>query len=150
MIYKGKSPNRGDDESDRNNKQPERVDFHVPFGFNCFMTNRMEYAMRHENVPKKTAQRSDWHQADIIAAVKKAGWSLRALSIHHGYAPGTLRNALRTAYPNAEKLIAETIGVPPEAIWPSRYEKRNFTPVLSPSSPVCAPRTVRSAAVAMD
>ncbi len=102
------------------------------------MTNRMEYAMTHEKAPKKPAINSkrndiaaDWHQADIIAAVKKAGWSLRALSIQHGYAPGTLRNALRARYPNAEKLIAETIGCKPEEIWPSRYETRNFTPVLT-------------------
>lgn len=103
------------------------------------MTNRMEYAMTHEKASKKPATQSnrnkfiaDWHQADIIAAVKKAGWSLRALSIQHGYAPGTLRNALRGPYPNAEKLIAETIGCKPEEIWPSRYETRNFTPVLTP------------------
>ncbi|HDR9026895.1 TPA: helix-turn-helix domain-containing protein [Burkholderia vietnamiensis] len=112
------------------------------------MTNRMEYAMTHEKAPKKPAIQSnrnkqpvDWHQADIIAAVKKAGWSLRALSIRHGYAPGTLRNALRAPYPNAEKLIAETIGCKPEEIWPSRYETRNFTPVLTPRS---VPMSVRT------
>ena len=33
--------------------------------------------------PKKTAQ--DWHRADIIAALHKAGWSLRQLSLQHGY-----------------------------------------------------------------
>lgn len=106
--------------------------------------------MKHEIVQKNSAQQSDWHQADIIAAVKKAGWSLRALSLQHGYAPGTLRNALRTPYPNAERLIAETIGVTPETIWPSRYEKRNFTPVLSPSSPVCMSRRERQVVAAME
>ncbi|WP_186016873.1 helix-turn-helix domain-containing protein [Burkholderia gladioli] len=94
--------------------------------------------MTHEVAQKKPATQSnrndldsDWHQADIIAAVKKAGWSLRALSIEHGYAPGTLRNALRTPYPNGEKLIAEAIGCKPEDIWPSRYKSRNFTRVLA-------------------
>ncbi|MGS0980605.1 helix-turn-helix domain-containing protein [Burkholderia glumae] len=94
--------------------------------------------MTPESAQKKTAiasnrmeEASDWHQADIIAAVKKAGWSLRALSIRHGYAPGTLRNALRTPYPNGEKLIADAIGCKPEVIWPSRYKTRNFTPVLA-------------------
>lgn len=104
--------------------------------------------MKPEKAPKKTAIQSkrnesvtDWHQADIIAAVKKAGWSLRALSIQHGYAPGTLRNALRAPYPNAEKLIAETIGCKPEEIWPSRYETRNFTPVLTRRSVPVSVRT---------
>ncbi len=32
---------------------------------------------------KKTAK--DWHRADIIAALHKAGWSLRQLSLKHGY-----------------------------------------------------------------
>lgn len=95
------------------------------------MSNRMEYAMTHKAAQKKPTIQSDWHHADIIAAVKKAGWSLRALSIHHGYAPGTLRNALRTRYPNAERVIADVIGVTPSDIWPSRYTPQNFTPVLS-------------------
>jgi len=113
------------------------------------MTNRMEYAMKQKEPQKKTAQQSDWHQADIIAAVKKAGWSLRALSIHHGYAPGTLRNALRAPYPNAEKLIGDAIGKAPKDIWPSRYQHQNFTPVLAPQPPICSVRREASPAVSM-
>lgn len=100
--------------------------------------------MKHKEPQKKSAEQSDWHQADIIAAVKKAGWSLRALSLHHGYAPGTLRNALRAPYPNAERLIGEAIGTAPQDIWPSRYPKGNFTPVLSQLPPV---RSVRGETV---
>lgn len=107
------------------------------------MTNRMEYAMTYTTAQKKPDSRSDWHQADIIAAIKKAGWSLRSLSIQHGYAPGTLRNALRTRYPNAEKVIADTIGVQPADIWPSRYEPQNFTPVLT-LRPITRPKRVVS------
>jgi len=68
-----------------------------------------------------TTETADWHHANIIAALKKKGWTLRRLSIYHGYSPGLCRHALVKRYPNAERLIAEAIGVPPWVIWPSRY-----------------------------
>ena len=75
------------------------------------------------NPPKKPAPQ-DWHSADIVAALRKSGWSLRRLSAHHGYGPNSLGDATRRPWPRAERLIAEAIGVPPEQIWPSRYEQR--------------------------
>ncbi len=63
----------------------------------------------------------DWHRADIIAALRKAGWTLRQLSIHHGYSPDALKTALQRPWPKAESLIAETLGVSPQTIWPTRY-----------------------------
>lgn len=71
-----------------------------------------------------TAPAGDWHPADIVAALRKQGWSLRRLSVHHGYQPTGLANALGRPYPRAERLVAEAIGVPPETIWPSRYAQR--------------------------
>lgn len=77
--------------------------------------------------PKKPATQ-DWHPADIVAAVWKAGWTLRSLSRHHGYASATtLKNALHTRYPKAERLIAEAIGRNPAEIWPSRYSGEDST-----------------------
>ena len=73
---------------------------------------------------------TDWHRADIVAELKKKGWSLRALSTASGFAPDTLKNALRSPYPKAERVIAEAIGVTPETIWPQRYAARNFKPEL--------------------
>jgi Ner family transcriptional regulator len=74
--------------------------------------------------PKKAAP--DWHRADIVAALRKAGWSLRKLSAHHGYASAnTLAKALDRPWPKGERLIAAAIGQKPEAIWPSRYLKDN-------------------------
>lgn len=70
----------------------------------------------------RTQKKQDWHRADIVAALRKAGWSLRRLSTHHGYAsPTTLTNALDRPWPKGEKLIAEAIGIEPATIWPSRY-----------------------------
>ncbi len=65
--------------------------------------------------------RPDWHSADIIAALRKTGVSVRGLSIANGYAPGTLKSALKKAYPNGERIIADALGRHPMEIWPSRY-----------------------------
>ncbi|CPR14080.1 helix-turn-helix domain-containing protein [Brenneria goodwinii] len=63
----------------------------------------------------------DWHSADIIAALKKRGKSLAAVSRNAGLASSTLANALTKHWPKGERLIAEALGVSPEEIWPSRY-----------------------------
>ena len=76
---------------------------------------------------KKTSPK-DWHRADIVAAVRKAGWTLRRLALHHGYAsPSTLVTALERPWPKGERLVAEAIGVSPATIWPSRYRDRKNT-----------------------
>lgn len=83
--------------------------------------------MSKQHVPKKPPH-GDWHPADIKAALEKAGWSLRRLSLHHGYkSPTTLKEALRKPWPKAERLIADAIGVDPSIIWPSRYANHSRT-----------------------
>lgn len=80
--------------------------------------------MNKQKRPKKTAP--DWHRADIVAALHKAGWSLRKLSAHHGYASAnTLAKALDRPWPKGERLIAEALNIKPEKIWPNRYQKNN-------------------------
>ncbi|EOE6853860.1 helix-turn-helix domain-containing protein [Cronobacter sakazakii] len=66
---------------------------------------------------------TDWHPADIIAALRKKGTSLAALSRASGLSSSTLANALTRPWPKGEYLIAEALGVHPSAIWPSRYFK---------------------------
>lgn len=68
-----------------------------------------------------TAKKGDWHPADIVAALRKSGWSLRRLSAAHEYHPTTLKHALAKPYPKAERIIAAAIGHAPGDIWPSRY-----------------------------
>lgn len=63
----------------------------------------------------------DWHSADVIAALKKRGTSLAAVSRSAGLASTTLANALARRWPKGERLIAGAQGVAPEEIWPSRY-----------------------------
>ncbi|HFK5647217.1 TPA: helix-turn-helix domain-containing protein [Enterobacter ludwigii] len=68
----------------------------------------------------------DWHSADIIAALKKRGTSMAALSRKAGLASSTLANTLNRHWPKGERLIAEALGVAPEQIWPSRYRKTEY------------------------
>lgn len=70
---------------------------------------------------KAAAAADDWHTADIIAAIRKRGTSLQREARLRGYYATTLHGALDHPYPKAEAIIAEIIGVSPQAIWPSRY-----------------------------
>ena len=88
--------------------------------------------MSTSNNPKKAAQAIDWHRADVVAALHKKGWSLRELSKQNDLSAGTLKAALDRPYTKAEGIIAAAIGIDPREIWPSRYEKRDFTPSLTP------------------
>lgn len=63
----------------------------------------------------------DWHPADIIAALRRRGTTLAALSRQAGLSSSTLANALSRPWPKGEWLIAEAIEVHPAEIWPSRY-----------------------------
>jgi Ner family transcriptional regulator len=89
--------------------------------------------MRTSTDPKKSASATDWHRADIVAALHKKGWTLRELSRQNGLSACTLNQALERPYKKAEGIIATAIGIDPRAIWPTRYAKRDFTPVLSPA-----------------
>jgi Ner family transcriptional regulator len=82
--------------------------------------------MTQNNTPIET---QDWHRADIIAALKKAGWSMSSLSQHHGYGRTTLASAFDRKWPKGESLIAAAIGQAPQAIWPSRYQEKHRTEV---------------------
>lgn len=87
--------------------------FSCPFG-------SIVSVMNESNSPKKQPSQ-DWHRADIVAALHKAGWSLRQLSVQHGYKPTTLGTALVRPWPKGEGIIAAALGKPPQDIWPSRY-----------------------------
>ncbi|KND83863.1 helix-turn-helix domain-containing protein [Aggregatibacter actinomycetemcomitans] len=85
------------------------------------------------NSSKKTAQH-DWHRADILAALRKNGWSLRSLAKAGNVSYNTLKSALDKPYPKMERLIANAVGVAPEQIWAARALERierNRKPVLT-------------------
>lgn len=68
------------------------------------------------------APAQDWHPSDVIAALHKAGWTMRALAKEHNLtSSSTLSRSLTQSYPASEKRIADALGLHPKDIWPSRY-----------------------------
>ncbi len=63
----------------------------------------------------------DWHPADIIAALRKKGTTLAAISRLSGLSSSTLANALVRPWPKGEWIIAKALNIHPSEIWPSRY-----------------------------
>ena len=64
----------------------------------------------------------DWHPADVLAALKKRGYSLAGLSVSNGYHPTAAGKALKQPWPAVERILADALGTEPHAIWPSRYD----------------------------
>ncbi|HBD1844091.1 TPA: helix-turn-helix domain-containing protein [Salmonella enterica] len=69
--------------------------------------------------------KTDWHSADIIAALKKKKLSLAAVSRAAGLASNSLANALYRPWPKGESIIASALGLEAQEIWPSRYFDEN-------------------------
>ncbi|MEA9393375.1 helix-turn-helix transcriptional regulator [Acerihabitans sp. TG2] len=65
--------------------------------------------------------KQDWHKADIIAAIRKQGTTLAALSRQAGLSSGTLGNTIERPWPKGEFVIADALNLHPAEIWPSRY-----------------------------
>ncbi|MDX8000474.1 transcriptional regulator [Xenorhabdus sp. Reich] len=67
----------------------------------------------------------DWHQADVIAALRKRGTTLAAVSREAGLSSSTLANVLANVlsrtWPKGEWIVANYLGIHPAEIWPSRY-----------------------------
>jgi Ner family transcriptional regulator len=74
----------------------------------------------------------DWHPADILAALKKRGYSLAGLSKANGYHPTAAGKALVRSWPAMEALIANAVGVTVQEIWPSRYTTDPEGPSIAP------------------
>lgn len=66
-------------------------------------------------------KKEDWHPADIIAALRKKGTTLAAVSRQAGLSSSTLTNALSRPWPKGEWIIADALAIHPSEIWPSRY-----------------------------
>jgi Ner family transcriptional regulator len=59
------------------------------------------------------------HPADVIAALRKRGTSLRKIAIENGYSH--IQRVLTSPWLAAEQLVARALDKRPEEIWPSRY-----------------------------
>jgi Ner family transcriptional regulator len=65
---------------------------------------------------------TDWHPADVLAALKKRGHSLARLSLANGYHPRAAGKALKQPWPAMEQIVAAALDLTPQTIWPSRYD----------------------------
>lgn len=76
------------------------------------------------HLKKPVKQPQDWHWADVLAALRKRGWSLRQIGPLEGYSEGNVLGlAARRPYPKVEAILARYIGLDhPMEIWPSRYD----------------------------
>ena len=61
----------------------------------------------------------DMHPADVVAALRKRGLSLRRIGMAHGYRQ--IQNVLVRPWWVIEQLVAQALEVRPEDMWPSRY-----------------------------
>lgn len=76
------------------------------------------------NDPESTQPQAptDWHPADVLAALKKRGHNLAGLSVANGYHPTAAGKALKRPWPAMEAIIATALDLMPAHIWPSRYD----------------------------
>ncbi|MGE4545797.1 MAG: transcriptional regulator [Pedobacter sp.] len=73
------------------------------------------------NCAKKHTPQTDWHPADIKAALAKKGFTFARIAREHGYRSNSPNSVLWTRWRPMERIVADIIGVAPEDIWPSRY-----------------------------
>lgn len=61
----------------------------------------------------------DWHPADVCAALRKRGTSLRKIAQANGYTH--IQAVLTRPWWAVEHLVADALGLRADEIWPTRY-----------------------------
>ncbi|VAX06683.1 hypothetical protein MNBD_ALPHA03-2001 [hydrothermal vent metagenome] len=74
-----------------------------------------------KNSSTSLSTQTDWHPAKIKMELEIRGYTLVKLSNEAGYHPSAVGRCLRVSWPSVELVIAQTLGVQPDEIWPSRY-----------------------------
>ncbi|MDD7908528.1 helix-turn-helix domain-containing protein [Pseudovibrio exalbescens] len=69
-----------------------------------------------------THKQDDMDSAEILFLLRKAGRSYRYVDETYGLPKGTAVNTARQPHPGGEKALSEVLGLPPQNIWPSRYD----------------------------
>ena len=86
-----------------------------------------------------------WTRERIKAALREAGYSLRALSRAHGKHLAYFSHVLVSPNPKAEAILAEILGLPAQEIWPERYGSDGLPHVgrFTPGRDLPAPARLR-------
>jgi Ner family transcriptional regulator len=87
---------------------------------------------------------TNWDKHAIKAEIHRQGSSLSALARDHDYQPSTLRAALFKPHTQANRIIAEFIGVPMDALWP-RWFDRDGKLISRSKRPECSSKKKRDA-----
>lgn len=66
---------------------------------------------------------ADWHPEQVKAAIRMRGMTLTQLALTAGYDESAVRRTLRHRWPAVERVIAKFLGIRPQSIWPSRYDR---------------------------
>ena len=91
------------------------------------------------SINKATNSQEDMHPADVVAALRKRGTSLRKIAQANGYSH--IQRVLTSPWLAAEQLVAEALDTTPQTLWPSRYR--------NPGARALAFRQTRKIAVTM-
>jgi len=100
---------------------------------------RFELRIMNMSTNKATTSQEDMHPADVVAALRKRGTSLRKIAQDNGYSH--IQRVLTSPWLAAEQLVAKALDTTPQALWPSRYQ--------NPASRALAFRQTRKIAVTM-
>jgi len=73
------------------------------------------------NTNRKHTPQTDWHPADIKAALAKKDYTFARIARENGFCSNSPNTVLWRGWKRMERIVADIIGVEPEVIWPSRY-----------------------------
>ena len=71
----------------------------------------------------KGLKNKDWHRADIKCALEKRGYTFARIARERGLVPDGASMVLWKPWSTLEAVVAEILGVKPQTIWPSRYDR---------------------------
>jgi Ner family transcriptional regulator len=75
---------------------------------------------------KKTNAAKDWTKEYIKYRICEMFGSMTAMAHCYGLHQSVIPRAIRVPYPKVERIIAKGLGVTPEEIWPSRYNRNEL------------------------
>lgn len=73
------------------------------------------------------AEDGGWHPEIIKTAIRLRSMTLTKLALDNNLPEGSCRVALIRPHTEADRVIAEFLGVPLSELWPSRYDERGHS-----------------------
>lgn len=63
-----------------------------------------------------------WHPQDILAEIRKRGWTHQSIAVHLGLSRSTVSLSIKTGSSDQVRaFVANLIGVPEAKLWPFRF-----------------------------